>query len=261
MRATERLTGASFNAVRSLLIRGGKVAIAYHDQHVRDVPVRQIQCDEIWSFIYAKRKNVEFCLTAPRHAGDIWTWTALDAKSKLILSYHVGHRTEYHAKIFLRDVASRVRPRKRIQVTTDGFPAYQDAVPSAFGRHVDFAQLVKDFSVNGGTRKVVRNGYPYPPGINTSYVERQNLNMRMSMRRFMRKTNGFSKKLAHHAYMVALYAWHYNFCWIHGTHGLTPAMAAGIDTRLLDIGWMVDVIRAHDPLPGPRGPYKSRRCD
>lgn len=256
LRATARLTGVSLCAVKSLHIRAGKVAQEYHHRHIRRVRARYIQCDEIWSFCYAKRQRVSRCVNAPPEAGDAWTWTAIDAKSKLMIAWYVGLRTRIDAKRFMADVARRIHPeQQRVQITTDGFRAYKEAVLQAFGRGVNYAQVI------GPNRKRVICGRPYPPAISTVHVERQNLNMRMGMRRMTRKTNGFSKKLANHQYMTALYFWYYNFCRIHQSLRVTPAMAAGIDDQLHDIGWMVDIIRANDPEPGPRGPYKSRRYD
>ena len=256
LRATSRLTGVSLCAVKSLHIRAGKIAQEYHHRYIRRVRARYIQCDEIWSFCYAKRQRVSRCVSAPPEAGNAWTWTAIDAKSKLMIAWHVGRRTRIDAKQFMVDVAQRIHPeQERVQVTTDGFRAYPEAVRYAFGRDVHYAQVI------GPNRKRVICGRPYPPAINTSFVERQNLNMRMGMRRMTRKTNGFSKKLANHVRMTALYFWYYNFCRIHSSLRVTPAMAAGVDNQLHDLGWLVDIIRANDPKPGPRGRYKKRVAD
>ena len=271
MRAISRVTEASINTVRSLLIRAGKVALEYHDAHVRNVKARRIQADEIWSFVYAKQKNVSGAKAAPDTAGDVWTWTALDAESKLIGSYLVGGRDGGYAAEFMTDVADRLS--HPVQLTTDGHRAYLDAVEDAFGCAVDYAQLVKLYGkpTEGsrryspaeciGTRTKPVAGDPDPEHISTSYVERQNLSMRMGMRRFTRLTNAFSKKVEHHIYMVALYFLHYNFCRIHKTLRMTPAMAAGIDSTLHDVDWIVDVVDARQPKPGPRGPYKKRNSN
>ena len=253
LRATARLTGVSLCAVKSLHIRAGDAAQEYLHRYVRRVRAKYIQADEIWSFCYAKRYNVSDCVSAPPGAGDAWTWIAIDAESKLILAWRVGRRTQKDAKKFMVDVARRIHPEQHwIQITTDGFVVYPEAVHHAFGRHVHYAQ-----DLGMGRRRVI-SGRPYPPRISTTFVERQNLNMRMGMRRYTRRSNGFSKKLANHQRMTALYFWYYNFCRIHQTLRMTPAMAAGIDTRLHDVGWMVDIICSRDPQPGLRGPYRKR---
>lgn len=269
MSATSRVTGVAINTIRSLLIRAGKMALAYHDAHVRNVKAKRIQADEIWSFVYAKQKNVSRAKAAPATAGDVWTWTALDAESKLIVSYLVGGRDGGYAAEFMTDVAERLS--HPVQLTTDGHRAYLNAVEDAFGCEVDYAQLVKLYGkpVEGsrryspaeciGTVTKSVTGDPDPEHISTSYVERQNLSMRMGIRRFTRLTNAFSKKVEHHIYMVALYFLHYNFCRIHKTLRMAPAMAAGIDSTLHDVDWIVDLVDAQQPKPGPRGPYKKNR--
>lgn len=268
MRAVSRVAGVSINTVRSLLIRGGKVALDYHDRHVRNVTAKRIQADEIWAFVYAKQKNVAKAQTAPDSAGDVWTWTAIDADSKLIVSYLVGGRDGGYAAEFMQDVAERLA--HPVQLTTDGHKAYLDAVDYAFATEIDYAQMVKLYGkpVDGdrryspseciGTITNTVTGDPDPDHISTSYVERQNLSMRMGMRRFTRLTNAFSKKIEHHGYMVALYFLHYNFCRMHKTLRMTPAMAAGLESTLHDVEWIVDLIEARQPKPGPRGPYRKK---
>ncbi len=268
MRATSRVADVSINTVKKLLIQAGQAAAAYHDKHVHNVPAKRVQCDEIWSFVYAKQKTVERMGAAPKGAGDVWTWTAIDADSKLIVSYLVGGRDGGYAFTFMQDVAARLA--KRVQLTTDGHRAYLEAVEDTFGCEVDYAQLVKIYGVPPererryspaeciGARPTPVSGNPDPDHISTSYVERQNLTMRMGMRRFTRLTNGFSKKVEHHIYMLALYFLHYNFCRIHKTLRMSPAMAAGIDTTLHDMEWIVGLMEARAPKPGPRGPYKKR---
>ena len=203
-------------------------------------PSQRIQCDEIWSFVGAKMKNVNDEQVA-QGWGDVWTWTAIDADSKLIVSYLVGQRGPRWAKLFMEDVASRVT--SRIQLTTDGLRMYAEAVEGAFGCDVDYAMLVKLYGNDSfdtkyspgeciGTQTAILQGNPDPKHISTSFVERQNLTMRMSMRRFTRLTNGFSKKLANHEYQVALYFFHYNFCRIHKTLRVTPAMEAGLTNHV-----------------------------
>ena len=268
MRSISRMTGVSINTVTKLLIDAGNACAAYHDEAVRGVSAKRVQCDEIWSFTYAKQKNVAKAKAAPDDAGDTWTWTALDADSKLIVSYLVGGRDAGEAHEFMHDVAGRLA--NRIQLTTDGLKVYLEAVEGAFGADVDFAQLVKIYgaapeSARGryspadctGIRKTRVEGNPDEKHVSTSYVERQNLSMRMHMRRFTRLTNGFSKKVANHTHMVALYTVFYNFCRIHKTLRVTPAMEAGISTTVRDCEWIVGLIDAAAPEPAKRGPYKK----
>ncbi len=271
MRAVSRVADVSINTVKKLLIQAGQAAAEYHNKHVRNVQSQRVQCDEIWSYVYAKEKNVPKAKAAPDEAGDVWTWTAIDADSKLIVSYLLGGRDGGYAYEFMQDVAGRLA--RRVQLTTDGHRAYLDAVEDAFGCEVDYAQLMKLYGVPPeaerryspaeciGARPSPVSGNPDPDHISTSYVERQNLTMRMSMRRFTRLTNAFSKKIEHHFYMIALYFLHYNFCRIHKTLQMSPAMAAGIDNTLHDMEWVVGLMDARAPKPGPRGPYKKRNSN
>jgi IS1 family transposase len=248
--STCRMTGVAKHTVLKLLKDMGCVCAAYHHANVRNLRVRRLQCDEIWQFIGAKMKN-----TRPEKIaqgwGDVWTWTAIDADTKLIVSYMVGQRGAETAHPFMQDVASRVSTR--IQLTTDGHRVYADAVESAFGADIDYAMLVKIYGTSNdspesryspatciGCRTGVLNGNPDPRHISTSFVERQNLSMRMGMRRFTRLTNGFSKKLENHGHMVALYFMHYNFCKIHQTLRVTPAMEAGLTDHVWSIGEMIE---------------------
>jgi len=269
MRSISRVVGVSINTVTKILIDAGEACVAYHDEHVRDVRATRVQCDEIWSFCYAKQKNVAAAKAAPEDAGDVWTWTALDADSKLIISYLVGGRDSEYAIEFMDDVASRLT--NRVQMTTDGHKAYLEAVEGAFGGDIDYAQLVKMYgsapdAMKGhyssaactGTRKRRVEGDPAVEDVSTSYVERQNLTMRMSMRRFTRLTNAFSKKIDNHIHMLSLYFVHYNFCRQHKSlKGLSPAMAAGVSDTLRDMEWIVGLIDARAPKLGRRGPYKK----
>ncbi len=270
MRSISRVTGVSINTVTKLLVDAGEACMAYHDETVRNVKAAQVQCDEIWSFCYAKEKNVATATAAPDGAGDVWTWTAIDRDSKLILAFEVGNRSTETASEFMLDLADRLA--NRVQLTTDGHKAYLEAVEGAFGIDVDFAQLVKLYGEPTGqkgherkyspaectgTRKQIVTGYPVKEMVSTSHVERQNLTMRMGMRRFTRLTNGFSKKLENHLHMLALYFVHYNFVRVHKSLRMTPAMAAGVSETLHDMEWIVDMIDARAPKPGPRGPYKK----
>lgn len=244
MRATSRITGTSINTVSKLLVDVGRACITFHDKMVRDIEAKKVQCDEIWSFVYSKDKNVPEGMEG--QAGDVWTWTAIDADSKLVLSWLVGGRDSETAEVFMKDVAYRLK--NRVQLTTDGFKAYLEAVDTAFTGNVDYAQLVKVY--DGGkiskfvaARKSNVYGNPEQKHVSTSFVERQNLTMRMHMRRFTRLTNAFSKKIENHNYAIALHFVYYNFCKIHKTLRVTPAMEAGIMTDLMEIS---DIVKLAD---------------
>jgi IS1 family transposase len=249
--ATCRMTGISKPTVLKLLADLGQACFAYHDAHVRSLNCKRIQCDEIWSFVGAKQRNVSEEKMAEGW-GDAWTWTALDADSKLMVSYLVGQRGAWWGKKFMEDVASRIN--SRVQITTDGYRAYVDAVEGAFGMDVDYAMLIKLYGNPAGsegryspgevigTETVQVMGSPDPKHISTSFVERQNLTMRMSMRRFTRLTNAFSKKLGNHGAAIALHYMHYNFCRIHKTLRVTPAMEAGIANHVWTIEELVRIL-------------------
>lgn len=266
MRSISRTVGVSINTVNKLLIDAGEACAAYHDEAVRDVPANRVQCDEIWSFVYAKEKNVPKAKAAPPQAGDVWTWTALDADHKMIISWIVGDRSGQTAMELMDDL--RPRLANRVQLTSDGHKAYLEAVEGSFGGDVDYAQLVKLYGATEGKgsdkryspgecvgiRKRRVEGSPNPDHISTSYVERSNLSMRMGMRRFTRLTNAFSKKLENHIHSLSLYFVHYNFCRIHSTLRMTPAMAAGVSDTLHDMEWIVGLIDARAPEPKKPGP-------
>jgi IS1 family transposase len=269
MRAISRVADVSINTVTKLLVDAGETCLALHDELVRDVKAQRVQCDEIWSFCYAKQKNVGAATAAPEEAGDVWTWTAIEADTKLIVSYYVGDRSGQSAIALMDDLRSRLS--NRVQLTTDGHKAYLEAVEGAFGGDVDYAQLIKLYGATpGGTtgryspaectgiKKVRVEGNPDEKHVSTSYVERQNLTMRMSMRRFTRLTNAFSKKLDNHIHALALYFAFYNFCRIHKTLRVSPAMAAGITDKLWSLEDIADRIEAAQPAPAKRGPYKKR---
>ena len=268
IRSIVRVTGVSKNTVAKLLIDAGAACQTYHDTNVRDLNSRRVQCDEIWSFCYAKQKNVASAKAAPADAGDVWTWTAIDADSKLAVSWLVGGRDAGYATEFMNDVAERLS--NRVQLTTDGHRAYLEAIESAFGADVDYAQLIKLYGASPegekryspaectGIRLNTVTGDPDPKHVSTSYVERQNLTMRMSMRRFTRLTNAFSKKVENHEHAVALHFMHYNFVRIHKTLRVTPAMAAGVTERLWDMSDIVELIEARETnRDRTRGPYKK----
>lgn len=277
MRSVSRTAGVSINTVTKLMIDAGEACAAYHDEAVQNVTARRIQCDEIWSFCYAKEKNVKRAKAAPQGAGDVWTWTALDADSKMVLSYEVGDRSGQTAMEFMDDLRSRLV--NRVQLTTDGHKAYLEAVEGAFGDDVDYAQLVKLYgeAPEGqrryspaqcvGARKRRVTGKPVRADVSTSYVERNNLTMRMGMRRFTRLTNAFSKKIENHLHMLSVYFVHYNFCRQHKSlGGVSPAMAAGVSDTLHDMEWIVGLIDARDPTPKRPGPkpgtvYRPRKSN
>ena len=271
MRSVSRVTDVSINTVSKLMIEAGKACAAYHDEVVRDVNTRRVQCDEIWSFCYAKEKNVALASSAPQGAGDVWTWTAIDSDSKMILAYEIGDRSGMTAIDFMDNLRNRLA--NRVQLTTDGHKAYLEAVEGAFGGDVDFAQLVKLYGgLSGqtghekkyspaeciGTKKIAIEGNPDRKHISTSYVERQNLTMRMGMRRFTRLTNGFSKKLENHLHMLSLYFVHYNFIRMHKTLRMTPAMAAGVTDTLHDMEWLVGLIDARAQKPNRPETYRKK---
>ncbi|MBS4050778.1 MAG: IS1 family transposase [Methylomonas sp.] len=271
IRAVTRLTGASKNTVTKLLIDAGKACMAYHDANVRNVKAKRVQVDEIWSFTYAKQKNVPTAKAAPADAGDTWTWTAIEADTKLIVSYFVGGRDGECAMWFMDDLASRLA--NRVQLTSDGHKAYLEAVEGAFGCDVDYAILNKIYgtvpeaakgryspAVCLGAKKERIEGNPDPAHVSTSYVERNNLTMRMHMRRFTRLTNAFSKKVENHAYAVALHMMYYNFVRVHSKLRMSPAMAAGVAERLWEVADIVALVEAVEEQSAPkkRGPYAKR---
>jgi len=245
VRSTSRMTGVSKGAILRLLAEVGQACAEYQYAHLRNIPARRIQIDEIWSFCYAKQKNVTSQMLENGHAGDVWTFVAIDAETKLVPSWFVGRRDAGCAAAFLQDVAARIS--NRVQLTTDGHKMYLEAVDAAFGGDVDFAQLVKVYGSDPEAEKryspalcldtttQIVIGSPDPAHISTSYVERQNLTMRMCMRRFTRLTNAFSKKIENHCHAVALFYMHYNFCRIHQTLRITPAMEAGISRHVWSI--------------------------
>lgn len=271
MRSVSRIADVSINTVSKLLEDAGEACLAYHDENVRNVPSKRVQCDEIWSFVYAKQKNVAGAKDAPEDAGDAWTWTALDADSKLIVSYLVGGRDAGYAHEFMQDVASRLA--NRVQLTTDGLKAYLSAVDSAFGSDIDYAQLVKMYGDMPGPAgryspaectgavKVPVEGRPHKAHISTSYVERSNLTMRMSMRRFTRLTNGFSTKVENHIHMVSLYTVWYNFVRMYKTLKCTPAMAAGLSKTLWSMEEVVKLIDARAKPANRPIVYKVRNSN
>ena len=271
IRATARTADVSKNTVTKLMIDAGKACADYQDEALRNLPCRRIQVDEIWSFVYAKQRNVIRAKAAPPEAGDVWTWTAICADTKIVPSWRVGDRSSATAVDFMNDLRDRLAGR--VQLTSDGHKAYLEAVEGAFGGDVDYAQLVKLYGEPTGQKGQERKyspsectgiqkrrveGNPDPSHVSTSYAERNNLTMRMSMRRFTRLTNAFSKKVENHEHSVALHFMYYNFCRQHKSlKGISPAMAAGVTDRLWDIKDIIKLIDEAAPKPGPRGPYKK----
>jgi IS1 family transposase len=252
IRAIVRMTGASKNTVVKLLEDAGEAFADYQDRVLRNLPCKRLQLDEIWAFAYCKQRNVMTAKAAPKEAGDLWTWVAIDAETKLVPSWRVGDRSGETATEFVCDLSKRLA--NRVQITSDGHRAYLEAIEAGFGADVDYAQLIKVYGETPhpagryspaqiqGTKTFCCTGKPDPKHISTSYVERQNLTMRMSMRRFTRLTNGFSKKAANHLHSVAIHFMHYNFVRIHQSLRITPAMAAGVTSKLWSLIDMVAVL-------------------
>ena len=273
MRSISRVVGVSLNTVTRLLVDAGEACVAFHDEAVQDVPARHIQCDEIWAFCYAKQKNAPHAAGVIDMAGDVWTWTGIESDTKLIVSWLVGGRDSEYALAFMDDLRSRLA--NRVQLSTDGHRAYLGAVEGAFGGDVDYAQLLKLYGQPSeseqrryspahciGTRKVAVAGRPDMSELSTSYVERHNLTMRMSMRRYTRLTNAFSKKVENHCHAAALYAVWYNFCRPHkALGGDTPAMASRLADRPYSLDWIVRLVDKRAPKPGLRGSYKPRNSN
>ena len=268
MRSISRVCDVSLNTVAKLLIDGGNVCTTFHDQKVRGVASKRVQVDEVWTFTAAKQKNVPTMKKPVEGAGDTWTWTGVDADLKLIVSWLVGGRGGEYAKLFIGDLAARLA--NRVQLTSDGHRAYLDAVEDAFGDDIDYAQLVKIYGqtvegekryspaqfVGCSTKSVT--GSPDPKHISTSFAERQNLTMRMHMRRYTRLTNGFSKKLQNHIHMAALYTVWYNWIRVHKTLRITPAMAARLTDRVWDLADIIAIMDEVAPKPGRPKSYRKR---
>jgi len=262
IRAIVRVTGASKNTVVKLLEDAGQAFSDYQDRTLRDLQCQRLQVDEIWAFCYAKQKNVATAKAAPEGAGDIWTWTAIDADTKLIPSWYVGRRDTDAAQHFIADLAGRLA--NRVQLTSDGHRPYLEAIEQSFGAGIDYAMLVKIYGqpegavgryspgecIGADPRPVT--GSPDPAHISTSYAERSNLSVRMGLRRFTRLTNAFSKKVENHVHGLAIYFMHYNFVRIHQTLRCPPAMAAGVTTKLWELADMVRVLEVWENNQGQK---------
>lgn len=273
VRATCRVTGFAKGTVLKLVADLGEVCEEYHDRHCRDLQATRVQCDEIWSFCYAKEKNVPDAMRGQPGVGDVWTWTALDSKSKFMCGWLVGDRDAQCAAAFMYDLSRRLG--KRVQLTTDGYKVYERAVEDAFGWAVDYAMLVKQYGEPRegharyspaeciGAIKMPMCGRPLDGYISTSHVERSNLTMRMGMRRFTRLTNAFSKKFANTRWSVAIHFMHYNFCRVHQSLRVTPAMEIGKADHVWQLDELVGLLDAKELAPigtpaNKRGPYKKR---
>jgi IS1 family transposase len=269
MRSISRVTGVAFNTIDKLLQDAGAACADFHNRAVRGVNAKRVQADEIWAFCYSKQKNVPTAKNAPEIAGDAWTWTAIDADSKLVISFLTGNRDAECALALMDDLRRRVTGR--MQLTTDGLRVYVDAVEESFGTEIDYAQLVKIYGAAPearagryspaeciGARKQDIAGSPDPKHVSTSYVERANLSMRTGMRRFTRLSLGFSKRIDMHCHALALYFVFFNFVRIHKTLRTTPAMAAGITKRLWEMEDIAKLIDTNGARPAKRGPYKKR---
>ena len=260
MSSCARIMDISFNTVKKLLIDVGQACLNFHNENVVNITSKKVQCDEIWSFIACKDKNVEYCTKKDeQHVGDAWTWVGIDADTKLVVSWLVGQRDAECANVFMRDLAARLK--YRVQLTTDGHKPYLKAVEDAFDDEIDFAQLIKIYGASDGNntnekryspptctgiKKVWISGEPNEADISTSYVERQNLTMRMSMRRFTRLTNAFSKKIENHRYAIAIHYAYYNWVRIHKTLRVTPAMEAKLIDRPLTLEDIVRMAYANE---------------
>ncbi len=268
IRATSRMTGVAQNTIFKLLADLGMACAEYQDKAFRNLTCKKIQCDEIWSFVGAKAKNVPEDRQDEFGYGDVWTWVSMDADTKLVPCWLVGPRNTEAATEFIHDLADRLA--NKVQLTTDGHKPYLEAVESAFGGDIDYAQLVKIYGASPskqdqikyspadciGAKKIVVSGNPKGKDVSTSYIERQNLTMRMSMRRFTRLTNGFSKKIENHAHAIALHYMYYNFVRIHRSLRCTPAMEANVTSKLWSIEDIINLLPT--PEAKTRGPYKKR---
>lgn len=268
LRATARIADCSFNTVVKLLIDAGTACQQFQEKTLRNLPCKRLQLDEIWSFCYAKAKNVPEDKKGQLGYGDVWTWTALCADSKLMVSWLIGARDSEYAEAFVDDLAGRLS--NRVQLTTDGHNAYLYAVDAAFGGEVDYSMLIKLYGaapeaekryspakcIGAKPRKIIGN--PDPSHVSTSYVERANLTIRMSNRRYTRLTNAFSKKLANHEHAFSLFAMHYNFARIHRTLRVTPAMEAGVADHVWSMEEIAEMVETATEKPAKRGPYKKK---
>lgn len=271
IRATVRMTGVAKATVSKLLLDMGTVCSIHQDRVMRDLTCERLQCDEIWAFVYSKQKNIPDSKKGEAGVGDVWTWVAIDADTKLVPSFVIGPRDLNTATEFMTDLAKRLK--HRVQLTTDGHHSYLLAVRGAFNGEVDYAQLFKEYGTTASTSPERRyspavcigaeprpiSGDPDPDHISTSYIERLNLTMRMSMRRYTRLTNAFSKKVENLAAAVSLHFAYYNFCRVHQTLDTTPAVAAGITDHTWTLNELIGLLEAAEAVPVKRGSYRKTR--
>jgi IS1 family transposase len=257
MRSVERVTGVHIDTITRLLVAAGKACLKFHNESVRNLKTKRIECDEMWAFCHSKKKNVPKGHKGVLGYGDAWLWQAIDADTKLIISWVMGHRTSEYAEMFIDDLASRLDGR--VQLTTDGWVAYKDAIEQAFGKTVDYAMLVKLYDDHGnyeGSEKRRICGNPKRTWVTTSHIERLNLTIRMQNRRFTRDTNAFSKKFENMVHSVAIDVVYDNFVRIHSKLRVTPAMEAGLTKHLWEITDIVNLIP--EPVIRKRGPYRKK---
>ncbi|MDE2992291.1 MAG: IS1 family transposase [Chloroflexota bacterium] len=270
MRSTSRILGVNMHTIKRLLVLGGIATQDYHDTHVRDLTPAFVQCDELWSFVYSHERRLPLAKAAPPGAGNVWTWVAFDSESKMMLCWLAGSRELDTAIPFFWDLRRRLKPGHRFQLSTDRYRAYGKAVREVFGNELDYGQLLKSYRevrvASGGKMQVVEaireravGGQPETARISTSHVERQNLNIRMGLRRYTRKTNGFSKKLSRHRAALSLFAAYYNFCRIHLALDTTPAVAAGVAPEPYPVRWLAELVASIEAPHPPRGPDKRPR--
>lgn len=270
MRAVSRVLGVHKTTIARLLVDTAAACRTHHDAEVQNLTPAVIECDELHSFVYCHGNHVTVARAAPNEAGDLWTWLGLCSSSKLLVSWHCGSRDLADCMLFLIDLRSRIAPDHRCSISTDGWRVYPPAVAEVFGDEVDFGQLLKLYrserQADGSwARKVYTSrgrpvvGQPEPERVSTSHVERQNLNMRMGLRRYTRKTNGYSKLAARHRDALDVFCTFHNWVRISLAHGTTPAVAAGLASEPYPVEWLADLVEATYPPPTPRGPDKRPR--
>ncbi len=257
--ATSRIACVAENTVARLQLLAGEVACDFQDEHLRNLKLDSIELDEIWSFVYVKQKRLEQAKRPPENAGDSWVWIAIDRKTKLVPCWLVGGRSQEDANLFIEDLAQRLSGAP--QLTSDAYALYIEAIYRAFGSQVDYAMLKKEHKPDSPSRKTRISGDPDDDLISTSIAERQNLTMRMSMRRFTRRTNAFSKRFRNHAFAVALYYLNYNFCRVHQTIETTPAIKAGVTNRRLSLLEVAQMTLEAEPKPNRPKRYRKQNRD
>ena len=252
IRGTARLTNTSTHTVERLIVNASDACREFHNQHIRGLNPRRIEMDEMWHFVYAKEKNVPYAINPPDFVGDCWTHIALDPETKLLISCHVGTRKLKDTRSLIRDVQRRLTKGAKVHFYSDGYSAYKKLLPKMFGLGVSHTVVI-------GTEKNLISGKSDQVDGNTTFVERHNLTIRMSVRRQSRKTNAFSKRVERHCALMNIYTVWYNWCRIHQTLEISPAMEAGLSTVLYDMEFIVDLVEDRTPPPTPRGPDRKPR--